>query len=195
VSRPKAFDPQRALDSALHCFKQHGFNGASLSTLTHEMGVGRASLYATYGDKRALFMRALADYVDTTIGFFVRRLDAAEDPLAEVRAIFHDIAAFSVHDDGRFGCFLVNSTAELAANDEEVRAFATRSFERFEDAFTRALERARADGALAADKNPRALARFLFATIVGIHVMGKARADLAVLEDIADSALACLERA
>jgi TetR/AcrR family transcriptional repressor of nem operon len=157
--------------------------------------VGRASLYATYGDKRALFMRALADYADTTIGFFVRRLDAAEDPLAEVRAIFHDIAAFSVCDDGRFGCFLVNSTAELAANDEEVRAFVTRSFERFEDAFTRALERARAAGALAADKNPRALARFLFATIVGIRVMGKARADLAVLEDIASSALACLESA
>jgi len=195
VSRPKAFDPQRALDSALHCFKQHGFNGASLSTLTQEMGVGRASLYATYGDKRALFMRALADYADTTIGFFVRRLDAAENPLAEIRAIFRDIAAFSVCDDGRFGCFLVNSTAELAANDEEVRAFATRSFERFEDAFTRALERARADGALAEEKNPRALARFLFATIVGIRVMGKARADLTVLEDIADSALACLERA
>jgi len=195
VSRPKAFDPQRALDSALHCFKQHGFNGASLSTLTQEMGVGRASLYATYGDKRALFMRALADYADATIGFFVRRLDAATDPLGEVAAILHDVAAFSVCDDGRFGCFLVNSTTELAANDEEVRAFVTRSFKRLEDGFTRALERARTDGALAADKNPRALARFLFATIVGLRVMGKARADLAVLTDITDSALACLGRA
>ena len=46
-----------------------------------------------------------------------------------------------------------------------------------------------------ARKNPRALARFLFATVVGIRVMGKARADLAMLQDIADSALACLERA
>jgi len=193
VPRPKAFDPKRALDSALHCFKQHGFNGASLSTLTQEMGVGRASLYATYGDKRTLFLRALADYADATIGFFVQRLDAASDPLAEVRAVLRDVAAFSVCDDGRLGCFLVNSTAELAASDEDVRGFAAKCFGRFEDAFARALERARASGALAAHKDPRALARLLFAAIIGIRVMGKARVELAVLEDVVDSALACLE--
>jgi TetR/AcrR family transcriptional regulator, transcriptional repressor for nem operon len=194
VPRPKAFDPRRALDSALHCFKQHGFNGASLATLTQEMGVGRASLYATYGDKRTLFMRALADYADATFGFFRLRLDTAADPLAEIRAILRDIAAFSVCDDGRFGCFLVNSAAELAATDEEVRAFVARSFERMEDGFASALERARAEGRLAADKDPVALGRFLFATIVGIRVMGKARADVTVLNDVVDSALACLER-
>jgi TetR/AcrR family transcriptional repressor of nem operon len=195
VSRPKAFDPQRALDSALHCFKQHGFNGASLATLTQEMGVGRASLYATYGDKRALFMRALQDYSDATFGFFRQRLEAAPDPIAEIRAILRDVATFSVGDDGRFGCFLVNSAAELAATDEEVRAFVAKSFERMEDGFARALERARAEGRIAADKDPVALGRFLFATIVGIRVMGKARADLTVLEDVANSALACLEPA
>jgi TetR/AcrR family transcriptional repressor of nem operon len=192
VPRPKAFDPKQALDSALHCFKQHGFNGASLSTLTEEMGVGRASLYATYGDKRALFMRALVDYADATFGFFCQRLETATDPLAEIRAILHDVAAFSVCNDGRFGCFLVNSAAELAATDEEVRAFVAKSFERMEDGFARALERARAEGLLAPEKDPVALGRFLFATIVGIRVLGKARADLAVLEDVVDSALACL---
>lgn len=193
MSRPKAFDPKRALDSALHCFKEHGFNGASLSTLTQEMGVGRASLYATYGDKHALFMRALADYADATFGFFRQRLEGASDPLAEIHAIFHDVAAFSICDDGRFGCFLVNSAAELAATDEEVRAFVAKSFERMEEGFAHALERARAEGRLAADKDPVALGRFLFATIVGIRVLGKARADIKLLADVVESALACLE--
>lgn len=195
MPRPKAFDPQRALDSALHCFKQHGFNGASLSTLTEEMGVGRASLYATYGDKRTLFMRALADYTDTTSKFFRQRLDSATDPLGEIRAVLHDVARFSVCPDGRFGCFLVNSAAELAATDEEVRAFVAESFEHMEGGFTRALERAQAAGRLAADKDPVALGRFLFATIVGIRVLGKARSDLTVLENVIESALACLESA
>ena len=194
MPRPKAFDPKQALDSALHCFKQHGFNGASLSTLTEEMGVGRASLYATYGDKRTLFMRALEDYADATFGFFRQRLESAADPLAEIRAILHDVAAFSVCDDGRFGCLLVNSAAELAATDEEVRALVARSFERMEDGFARALERARDEGRLAVAKDPVALGRFLFATIVGIRVLGKAHANANVLKDVADSALACLER-
>ena len=194
MPRPKGFDPRRALDSALQCFKQHGFNGASLSTLTEQMGLGRASLYATYGDKRALFMTALADYADATIGFFLQRLAAAPDPLEEIRAILRDVAAFSTCDDGRFGCLLVNSTTELAANDEEVRAFVAKSFTRLEAGFAHALERAQRDGQLGADAKPTALARFLFATIIGLRVMGKARPDPTVLLDIADSALGCLDR-
>jgi len=138
-------------------------------------------------------MRALEDYAEATSGFFRQRLESASDPLAEIRAILRDVAAFSVCDDGRFGCFLVNSAAELAATDEEVRAFVAKSFERMEEGFAKALDRARAEGRLAADKDPAALGRFLFATVVGIRVLGKARADASVLKDVVDSALSCLE--
>jgi TetR/AcrR family transcriptional repressor of nem operon len=192
VARPKEFDPGRALDRALRCFKENGFHGASLCTLTQAMGVGRASLYATYGDKRALFMAALADYARATIDYFVGRLDAAEDPLEEIRSMLADTAARCAQPEGRFGCFLVNSTSELAANDEEVRRFVASRFERLEDAYFRALVRARDQGRLSAHRDPRALARFLFATVVGLRVVGKARPDPRLLRDIADSAVACL---
>jgi TetR/AcrR family transcriptional repressor of nem operon len=193
VPRPKEFNPDHALDSALECFKRHGFNGASMSTLTKEMGVGRASIYATYGDKRALFMNALAEYTDATIGFFIARLDAAEDPIEGIRSLVRDIAMWSSCDDGRFGCFLVNSTSELAANDPEVRAYVARSFERIENGYIRALERARDLGKIGADKDIRSLARLLCATVIGLRVIGKARPDPELLGDIASSALRCLE--
>jgi len=193
MPRPKEFNPDHALDSALECFKRHGFNGASMSTLTKEMGVGRASIYATYGDKRALFMNALAEYTDATIGFFIARLDAAEDPIEGIRSLVRDIASWSACDDGRFGCFLVNSTSELAATDPEIRAFVARSFERIENGYLRALERARSRGAFGADRDLRSLARFLGATVIGLRVIGKARPDPEVLGDIAESALRCLE--
>jgi TetR/AcrR family transcriptional repressor of nem operon len=193
VSRPKEFNPDQALDSALECFKRHGFNGASMSTLTKEMGVGRASIYATYGDKRALFMNALTEYSDATIGFFVARLDAAEDPLEGIRSLVRDIASRSACDDGRFGCFLVNSASELAANDPEIRAFVARSFERIEAGYVRALERAREQGQIGADKDLRSLARFLCATVIGLRVLGKARPEPGLLGDVAENALRCLE--
>jgi TetR/AcrR family transcriptional repressor of nem operon len=193
VPRPKEFDPGQALDSALECFKRNGFNGASMSTLTKEMGVGRASIYATYGDKRALFMNALAEYTDATIGFFVTRLDAAEDPIEGIRALVRDIALWSACDDGRFGCFLVNSASELAAIDPEVRAFVARSFERIEGGYLRALERAKEHGKIGADKDLRALARFLCAAVIGLRVVGKARPEPELLRDIAENALRCLE--
>ena len=193
MPRPKEFNPTHALDSALECFKRHGFNGATMSTLTKEMGVGRASIYATYGDKRALFMNALAEYTDTTIGFFIARLDAAEDPIEGIRSLVRDIAAWAACDDGRFGCFLINSTSELAANDPEIRDFVAQSFERIENGYLRTLERARSQGALGSDRDLRSLARFLCATVIGLRVIGKARPDPELLGDIAASALRCLE--
>jgi TetR/AcrR family transcriptional repressor of nem operon len=192
MPRPKAFDPGQALDSALQCFKQHGFNGASLSTLTSQMGLGRASLYATYGDKRSLFLAALSDYADATIGYFERRLATADDVLGEIRSLVRDIASMSACAEGRFGCFLVNATSELAANDDEVRAFVERSFLRMENAYYDALVRAQRHGALAADKDPRVLARFLFTTVVGLRVVGKTRPDQRMLGDVAETIVACL---
>lgn len=193
MPRPKEFDPTQALDSALECFKRHGFNGASMSTLTKEMGVGRASIYATYGDKRALFMNALTEYADATIGYFVAHLDAAEDPIEGIRSLVRNIAMWSACDDGRFGCFLVNSASELAANDPEIRAFVAQSFERIEGGYVRALERAREQGKIGADKDLRGLARFLCTVVVGLRVVGKARPDQQLLGDVAENALRCLE--
>jgi TetR/AcrR family transcriptional repressor of nem operon len=193
VARPKAFDPTRALDAALQCFKQHGFNGTSLSTLTNEMRVGRASLYATYGDKHALFLQALSDYADTTIGYFEQRLAAAADPLEEIRSVLRDVATLSSCEDGRFGCFLVNSTSELAANDETILRFVQSSFRRLEDAYYGALLRAQKEGKLGPDKDPRALARFVFTNVVGLRILGKAQLENGVLRDAAETAIALLE--
>ena len=53
--RMKEFDPAEVRELAVQAFKRHGYHAAALDTLTDEMGIGRASLYATYGDKRALF--------------------------------------------------------------------------------------------------------------------------------------------
>ena len=195
VPRPKAFDPRRALDSALHCFKQHGFNGASLSNLTQEMGVGRASLYATYGDKRALFMRALADYADATFGFFrqparhrdrIRSRRFARSSTTSRRSPFATTVA-SVASSSTPQPSWPRPTRKSAPSSRGASS-------EWKTGFASALERARAEGRLAADKDPVALGRFLFATIVGIRVIGKTRADLTVLKDIVDSALACLER-
>src|SRR5713226_3358653 len=62
--RPRAFDVDRALDRALHVFWQKGYEGASLSDLTKAMGINRPSLYAAFGDKEALFRKALDRYAD-----------------------------------------------------------------------------------------------------------------------------------
>ncbi|MEE8311666.1 MAG: TetR/AcrR family transcriptional regulator [Candidatus Binatia bacterium] len=193
MARVKEFDPDIALDRALECFKHHGYSGASMSTLTDAMGIGRASLYATYGDKHRLFEAALENYVEATVTFVRERLDAADNPLEGIRDVLRRVAEMAASDTKRRGCLLANSTAELASTDAEIRRFAAASFKRIEDTYHDALETARTDGLLPADKNPRALARFLVATMQSLRIIGKASRDRAALDDIVGTALTCLE--
>ena len=60
--RPRNFDADTALDRALEVFWRHGFQGASLSELTEAMGLNKPSLYATFGDKESLYLKALDRY-------------------------------------------------------------------------------------------------------------------------------------
>lgn len=193
MARLKEFDPDTALNEALECFRRHGYAGASMATLTEAMGIGRASLYATYGDKRRLFEAALDSYVEATVAFVRERLDGAASARAGIEHVLRAVAEMAASDAQRRGCFLADSTAELASTDDDIRRFAAASFERIEDLYYCALVRARADGALAAGKDPRALARFLVATMQGLRIIGKADRDRAALGDIVDTALACLD--
>lgn len=192
MARPKQFDPDEALESALKCFKQHGYAAASMSTLTEAMGIGRASIYATYGDKRSLYFAALTNYADATVGYVSQRLEQSESPLEDIRALLRDVAHMAGSREFRHGCFLVNSTAELAATDEDVRAFVTRSFGRLEQAFYLGLCRAKDRGELDGAKQPRALARFLVAQMQCLRVIGKTGPDAETLEDIVETALTCI---
>jgi TetR/AcrR family transcriptional repressor of nem operon len=193
MARGKAFDPTEALDQAIACFKRHGYHGTSLTLLTETMGIGRASMYATYGDKRSVYLMALGAYIESTTSLIVERLGAAEDPADAIRSLLSDVASLAGSDDGRFGCFMANSAVDLAHDDAEVHALVHAGFTGVEDAFTLALARACELGQLDPDHEPRVLARMFVATIQGIRVIAKANPNPAALLDVVSAACSCFD--
>jgi TetR/AcrR family transcriptional repressor of nem operon len=189
MGRQKAFDPHEALAGATRTFRRHGYAGASIDRLTRAMGIRRASAYATFGDKRALFLRCLEAYALGTSGGIAARLDGAEDPLAGVREVLLDVARRAADPDGRDGCLLTNTAAELSGLDREIAAVVRGALTDIEDAYHRALERAQAAGSLGPGRDPRAIARFLVTTMHGLRIMGKAGADARALRAVAEEAL------
>jgi len=191
--RTKEFDPDTVLGLAGQAFKRHGYHAISMEMLTEEMGIGRGSLYATFGDKRALFVAALESYAEDIVDTVIRNVEHADEPVSAIRALLQEIAEFAAKPEGRLGCLLTNTATEFGSCDPEIQATLAAGFKRIEDTYCRALTRAQRDGNLGADKKPRALARLLLSTMQGLRVIGKTNPDPRVLRDIANSAMLALE--
>lgn len=192
MARTKEFEPERALESAMDLFWRRGYEATSVQDLLSEMGIGRGSMYATFGDKRALFLAALDRFEETRVSRANEILEGSSSAEEGIRQLFESTIEGLVSYEPRRGCLLANTAVELAPHDEEVAERISRYVGRTEDAFEKALVRGRAAGEIPADKDPKALARFLVNTLHGVRVLARAGVDRTVLDDSVRTALEVL---
>src|SRR5437016_14311052 len=126
LGRPRAFDPDLALDRAMHVFWDKGYEGASLSALTRAMRINRPSLYAAFGNKAQLFRKVLDRYMDGPVAYFGKAL-AAPKARDVVEEIFLGTARMA--DDPRIptGCLMVQGALACGDRSEERRVAARRA--------------------------------------------------------------------
>ena len=183
VARPKEFDREEALRRAIPIFWEKGFAGTSTDDLVGAMGIGRQSLYDTFGDKRRLFLAALRTYNTDGITALSRKLRAGPTALAAIERILVDLA--EVREKARsLGCMGVNAICEMAREDADVRALTETSAALLEATLTDAIEDGKAKGDVA-PVDSRAAARFIAATLSGMKVQAKGGASTEVLRDVA----------
>src|SRR5204863_3704785 len=113
MARLKAFDEDRAIDSAVDCFWARGYEATSVRDLADAMGIGGASLYNAYGDKRELFIRSLERYANRSMRERVARIEARLEPKQAIGAFLAEIIDRSVKDPDCKGCLLVNSALDV----------------------------------------------------------------------------------
>src|SRR6201984_1623795 len=118
LGRPRAFDPDTALDRAMHVFWAKGYEGASLSNLTRAMRINRPSLYAAFGNKEQLFKKVLDRYMDGPVAWFGKAL-AAPKARDVVEQIFLGTARMAEDPTIRAGCRMVQGA--LACGSESAR--------------------------------------------------------------------------
>ncbi len=190
MPRTKGFEPEKALDAATDLFWRKGYLGTSMSDLLDAMCIGRGSFYDTFGDKRALFLASLDRFEEVRTAWIFGTLE--NSGLEGIEKVFRRTVDGLVSFEPRRGCLLANTAVELAPHDAEVAEKVSRYVRRTEAAFEGALERAREVGEIPADKEPRALARFLVGNLHGLRVLARAGADRQTLEDAAGATLDAL---
>jgi TetR/AcrR family transcriptional repressor of nem operon len=193
MARSKAFNTERALATAMSVFWRHGYENTSLELLMSEMGVARQSLYDTFGDKRALYRKALMHYRDETNSSIRRLLCSAPTVKQGFTRLLLGLAAESREQHER-GCLLLSANLERAVDDDEIAEFLQDNQAEVESIFTEALRRGRRSGELPGEQDSAALARFFVVTIQGMRAMARLKSDRRALRQVARIALAVFDR-
>ena len=187
MARPKAFDPPVVLQKALQVFWSRGYHATSLSDLEREMGIGRKSLYDTFGSKQGLFLQVLDAYLS--------KRPPIEAVGAGWAAIQATLTGGPPYDPRHQSCLMVNTTVEdAAASDAQVAERIELHRQLLVTGFERALARAIADGDLP-EQDVSVAALYLCTTLQGLSVMSRSGVPPEQLRAIAGRALDSLAQA
>ncbi|QIJ66730.1 TetR/AcrR family transcriptional regulator [Streptomyces sp. JB150] len=185
--RPRSFDRETALERAIMAFWERGYEATSVSDLTRAMGIGAPSLYAAFGDKRALFDEVVEVYGARYGSFAARAL--AEEPTARaaVRRLLREAAAEYTAPGRPHGCLVVHAATNCTSPEVE------QALRERRNANIAAIEsRIRADiatGELPPGTDAAALARHTGAMIQGMSQQARDGASRAELEALAEIAM------
>jgi TetR/AcrR family transcriptional repressor of nem operon len=193
MARTKAFDEEQVLDKALNLFWCHGYNNTSMQDLVDGLGINRSSIYDTYGDKHQLFVAALERYRQKMAGALLELIRNSSSVKTTLNKIFELTLQETFSDKDRKGCFMVNTTVEVAPHDPGIAGLINANNQVIEDAFYEAIRQAQNSGEIRTHHAPRALARFFFNTSTGLRVAAKANPDQQVFQDVIRIALSVLE--
>ena len=189
MPRPREFEPEEVLDSAMRQFWERGYRATSVDDLVRATGVKPGSLYSAFpGGKHALLMGSLDRYSRLVVPQKLGDLGGPGASVAEIRAYFDGLVSDLLSPEGRQGCLLVNSAIENAAVDPEVAAVVQGHMARLEHCFTAALRNAIRRGEIPPSVDPVARGKGLVASGMGLMVVGKANPDEEALRTIVDTA-------
>lgn len=185
IGRPREFDEAEALAAIMNVFWAKGYEATSLADLVAATGLKKGSLYAAFGEKRSMYLKALAHYEAAFVESAAGALRAGGNAKARIRSFLSaPIEAAWAAKDFR-GCFLCNASADQASLDPEIAKRVQRGFDIMEDGLAAALEDLGPKGKSERGRS----ARLLLSVYAGLRVMARAGVPRVRLEDARDAAL------
>ena len=187
----KQFDRDEVLDRAMAAFWTRGYEATSIEDLVEATGIGRGSLYGTFGDKRQLFLAALDQYWNT-VGMEMFAELSDPDARHAIERMFDALIRRASNPKFPRGCLFTNTSLECPTCGDEIARKIAENIGQQETAIYQVLRKAQADGTLSQTQDARALARFFLGVAWGINAVNKSVADPGVFRDMGQSRNECL---
>lgn len=177
MPRVKLFNKNKVLKRAIDLFWKKGFYATSMQDLVDYLGISRSSLYDTFGGKKALFDNALKSYCSDNVQATNDFLKSQSSVKEGFRKLFEILITESINDTEKKGCFVVNSTTELAQKDKDILEILINNKSTFEDIFYEFLLSGQRSGEISKDKDIKAIASLIYTLFSGIKVITKIETD------------------
>lgn len=189
----KHFDIDTALEKAIGVFARRGYEAATMSELLAEMGIGKKSLYDTFGNKEALFFKATGRYARFTYNDIYERLNKPGSPLQNIKQLFNYWKEVN-SQPGSCGCLLGTNIADFNTDDTDVALLMRGHLQQVEDLYLQTLKRAQHEGEIAADANVVSIARMLLCASQGMSLLGRVMENGEMLSGVVDGIFTLLEK-
>lgn len=188
MSGIKQFDRDEVLAKAMEVFWRKGYESTSIQDLLDATGIGRGSLYNTFGDKEQLFLAVWELYANEIQAESMKCL-SNQDPRQAIEGMFTTIIKQMSNPLYPRGCLQTNTIVEYPGKSRQIKDKIALSLEKMETEIYQVLLRGQAANLIAPGRDLRAIARFLLAVAQGISVMNKAYYTPSVIRDVVDVAL------
>jgi AcrR family transcriptional regulator len=184
MARPREFDRETALEQARLVFWSKGYAGASTDDLVKAMGIGRQSLYNTFGDKWQLYVEALTDYQQRSTSSHAQRLQAPSSPLHGFRDMLEGLA---VDDDAvrALGCMGVGSTCEFGSTEPQLLELRAKGSAYLHSRLVKRIREGQAAGEIDSTLSASEAANYLMMSMTGIQLAARSGAKVAELRRLA----------
>lgn len=175
MARPKQFDPEVALLKAMNLFWERGYNATSIEELVQAMGINRASLYSTYGDKRSLFLQAITCYRNKTLTPQIQQMVNSGDILTYLERMLdpHTINDPCSETQLTLGCFLANCVTELGDSDPDITKLTQDFFGEIRVALEQGVAAEMQARKWNTDSTPAEVAGVIFTILMGVRVLNR----------------------
>ena len=192
MTRTKNFDETKALESAMLLFWKKGYSATSMKELEQVMGLKITSIYNAFGNKRALFEKALNYYLQHILIKFIEALDNADSPENALKAVLMEVIHLHFNPSHPGGCLVVFSILENEQHDESSRNILSAASSLLHNAIIKRLENDREKGEIAPEVDCHAIANHVVALITGMATMEKAGFPQIELEKVINNAVEIL---
>jgi TetR/AcrR family transcriptional repressor of nem operon len=179
MARSKEFDSTEALAAAVGVFREHGFAGTSAGMLTDSMGIGRQSLYDTFGDKWQLYCEAVRSYAATEMEAHLQALSVGPRAIDGIACMVHRVV-----EEAKRPCLGVGSLSEFGGSRDDLKAIHAAADRALRSALTKKVQQALTEGDLRPDLDPADAAAFVLANLAAIRLAARGGARPAQLRSL-----------